>query len=114
MEWIVLGGILRIGPITEFLQTSRIFDGTSGWCDWTFRIACQTCLKTVLGFTRLTSHCGTVNWNEIGLSVSAIVGTTRICWTGLYIKRPPFTWYHWSWKPRYKAILPSSSHRCTT
>eukprot|EP00978_Attheya_sp_CCMP212_P008525 scaffold19997_cov34-Attheya_sp.AAC.2 len=65
MKWIVLGGILRIGPITEFLQTSRIFDGTSGFSDWTFRIACQTCLKTVLGFTRLTSHCGTVNWREL-------------------------------------------------
>eukprot|EP00978_Attheya_sp_CCMP212_P017693 scaffold47424_cov26-Attheya_sp.AAC.1 len=86
MEWSVLGGILRIGPIMEFLQTSRIFDATSGWCNCTFRITCQTCLKTVLGFTRLTSHCGTVNWNEIGLSVSAIVGTARICWTGLYIK----------------------------
>jgi hypothetical protein len=87
--------------IAEFLQTSRIPDVTSSWCELTFRIASQICLETVIGFTRLTSHCGTPNWTEVGLTVSAIVGTARICGTGLYCKRPPVTWYHWSWKPRY-------------
>eukprot|EP00978_Attheya_sp_CCMP212_P038667 scaffold193832_cov48-Attheya_sp.AAC.1 len=68
MEWIVLRGILRIGPIAEFLQTLLIPDVTSSWCDWTFRIASQICLETVIGFTILTSHCGTPNWHELGLT----------------------------------------------
>ena len=77
--------------IAEFLQSSRIMS-------WTFSTSIQTCLKTLTGLTRLTSDECAPNWNEFGLTLSAIVGTVRTCWTGFYIRRPPIMWY---WRKRY-------------